>query len=264
MAEPHEYRQIIARAKKVWPCPPSVPAGWSCKWEDWKYLLTFYWLSPYYLMLPQIEMAVNIRHAIRGETRPLLFSNERQAFVFTLVDSPRKFFLFDGANGALYRFMSVGSEQALVHLMGQGDDAIQERLHLVKPSPEGEEAVQRILARDAAVIPLLTDKFLDYTPVATKPWEEGHLSEVDELPDEEELAAQIEKHEALVKALAAKKGVDISEQLLIDEYEEDEDEDDDDDDDDGIDGLEEELKKLLDMKVDLQKLVEEAEARGAH
>jgi hypothetical protein len=142
-----EARAVIARAKEVWPCPPIIPAGWSCSWEHWSYLLTFYWLSPYYLMLPQIEMIVNIRYRIPGETRPILFSNEQQSFIFTLVDDERRFFMCNIAEQALWEFMGVEDEENLVQRMDDDFGALESEMKMLVPDEEGEECVKRILAR---------------------------------------------------------------------------------------------------------------------
>ncbi|KAG5652119.1 hypothetical protein H0H81_006256 [Sphagnurus paluster] len=186
--QPPEYLAILSRATQVWPAPPSIPAGWSASWADWSYLLTFYWLSPYFLMLPQIEMLVNIRYALPGETRPVLFQNDSQRFVFTTVLNPNRFFLFDGAANALFRIKGARDESALVAIMAQGEHALQAALIPMVPNPEGDAALARILDRDGSVVPLLAEKFLDYTPVPTTPWEEGHGAADDDVPPEHILA----------------------------------------------------------------------------
>ncbi|KAH0585181.1 hypothetical protein H2248_008437 [Termitomyces sp. 'cryptogamus'] len=165
---PDEYEKLLAHACKCWPPAPSVPPNWSCTWSEWEALLSYYWFSPYYLMLPQIELHVNIQYGIRGETRPILFSNERDAFVFTIVDSNR-YFLFDGQFSALYCIKGVSNDHQLVELMIEGDDALVARFEAIEESEEGLSAMQRILARDETVIPLLAEKFLHYTPVPTTP-----------------------------------------------------------------------------------------------
>ncbi|GLB40397.1 hypothetical protein LshimejAT787_0802680 [Lyophyllum shimeji] len=259
--QPSEYRQIIARAKKVWPRPPAVPDGWSCTWQDWAYLLTFYWLSPYYLMLPQIEMAVNIQHGIPGETRPLLFSNDRQSFVFTLVNSPKEFFLFDGAKSVLYRVQGVRNEHQLVQLMARGDEAFEATLEVVPPNEEGEDALRRILERDETVIPLLAEKFLDYTPVPTNPWEEGVVSDGDELPEldlEEELKSLYNEVKEQ-KERALKEGIDL-EQLQTDAKSEEDAEDAEVDEKHPIEEALDNLDNVEDVE-ELIKFVQEQKAR---
>ncbi|KAG6862560.1 hypothetical protein C0995_000108 [Termitomyces sp. Mi166 len=166
----HDYEReiLLAHASNSWPPPPFVPPNWSCTWSEWEGLVTFYWLSSYYLMLPQVEMHVNIQYGIRGQTRPILFSNERDAFVFTIVDS-NEYFLFDGCFSALFRIKDVCNDHELVELMAQGDDALVERFEDLEESEEGLSVIQRILERDETVIPLLAEKFLHYTPVTTTP-----------------------------------------------------------------------------------------------
>jgi hypothetical protein len=188
-----EARAVIARAKEVWPCPPIVPAGWSCAWEHWSYLLTFYWFSPYYLMLPQIEMIVNIRYRIPGETRPILFSNEQQSFIFTLVDDGRRFFMYNIAEQALWEFMGVEDEESLVRRMDDDFGALESEMKKLVPDEEGEECVKRILARDETVIPVLAEKFLDHTPEPTHQWDEDMTADGGEVFDEDEETVALEK-----------------------------------------------------------------------
>ncbi|CAK5279933.1 unnamed protein product [Mycena citricolor] len=76
---------LVSYAEGNWPKPDTVPEGWSTSWKDWEYLLTFFAYSPYYLRLPQIEMLVNIKHAIPGNVRPVMYSKARDAMIF-LVD----------------------------------------------------------------------------------------------------------------------------------------------------------------------------------
>ncbi|KAG6879555.1 hypothetical protein C0992_001560 [Termitomyces sp. T32_za158] len=165
---PDKYDKVLAHARKCWPPPPFVPPNWSSTWSEWDSLLSYYSFSPYYLMLPQIQMHINIQYGIRGETRPILFSNERDAFIFTIVHS-NHYFLFDGSYSALYYIHDVCNDQQLVELVAQGDDAIVDRFQAIEESEEGLAALKRIMARDETVIPLLAEKFLSYTPVPTTP-----------------------------------------------------------------------------------------------
>ncbi|KAG6899297.1 hypothetical protein C0993_011459 [Termitomyces sp. T159_Od127] len=163
-----QYNKLLAHAHKFWPPPPFVPPNWSSTWSDWEALPSYYSFSPYYLMLPQIQMHINIQYGIRGETRPLLFSNKRDAFIFTIVHSDH-YFLFDGCYSALYYIQDVCNDHQLVELVAQGDDAIVAKLQAVEESEEGLSALERIMARDETVIPLLAEKFLNYTPAPTTP-----------------------------------------------------------------------------------------------
>jgi hypothetical protein len=141
-------------------------------------------------MLPQIEMLVNIRYRIPGETRPILFSNERQSFIFTLVENKRRFFMYDAGEQILWEFVGTESEEGLVRRMDADFGALESEMKKLVPDEEGEECVKRILARDETVIPVLAERFLDYTPEATHEWEEN-LTASQEL-DEDEVDTALE------------------------------------------------------------------------
>ena len=121
-------------------------------------------------MIPQIEMIANILYNLPGETRPLLFSNSRDQFVFTLVDEPSRFFLYDVNKQVLAEFDNVASEEELVMKMDEDPEVLP--LTILSPNPEGESVIQRILERDESVIPV-AESFLGYTPQATEPSQEN-------------------------------------------------------------------------------------------
>ena len=126
-------------------------------------------------MIPQIEMIVNILYRLRGVTRPLFFSNSQSQFIFTLCDEPTRFFLYDVDKESLFEFDNVASEEDLVQKVDQ--DLGNLALTVLTPDAEGESAIQRILQRDETVIPLLAEKFLDYTPEVTEPFQENPLEQ---------------------------------------------------------------------------------------
>jgi hypothetical protein len=134
-------------------------------------------------MIPQIEMIANILYNLPGETRPLLFSNSRDQFVFTLFQEPTRFFLYDVNKQFLAEFDNVTSEEELVLKMDEDPEVLP--LTILSPNPEGESAIQRILERDETVIPVLAENFLDYTPQATEPSQE-HPSGSPFVTEEEE------------------------------------------------------------------------------
>ncbi|KAJ4487661.1 hypothetical protein J3R30DRAFT_3430204 [Lentinula aciculospora] len=190
---------ILDRAKQVWPSPKvPVPPGWSADWDSWDMLLSIYWTSPQYLMLPLIEMIFNIYFGTKGETRPIVYSTselgltnpdaeegerdrEYKAFVFTVVERPDEFYLSEFHDEpALFRILLPDPkdsqpqenqqlvESLLVELLATPDRLAFERM---QPSPEGSAALHRILARDRTVIPEL-EHFLGYVPEHTELWEE--------------------------------------------------------------------------------------------
>ncbi|KAF8635138.1 hypothetical protein AX15_000523 [Amanita polypyramis BW_CC] len=166
---------VIEHAKKVWPAPPRIPkGGWSSTWEHWPYLLTFYWFSPYFLMIPQIDMIANILYRLPGETRPILFSNSRNQFVFTLLQDSTRFFLYDVNKQTLHEFDAIADEENLVEKMDEDPEVLP--LRTLLPDTEGEDAIRRILERDETVLPLLAENFLDYTPEITEQWQEDPMA----------------------------------------------------------------------------------------
>ncbi|KAJ3709731.1 hypothetical protein C8R42DRAFT_412428 [Lentinula raphanica] len=164
-------------------------------------LLSLYWTSPSYLMLPQIETIFNIYFGIKGETRPIVFSTpdleinqnaaeEKEgeeeegtenraykAFVFTVVERPDEYYLLEYHDApALFKVSLPGSssqqqrltESSLVELLATPNELAFER---IEPSPEGSAALDRILSRDSTVRPEL-EQFLGYVPEHTESWEE--------------------------------------------------------------------------------------------
>jgi len=140
-------------------------------------------------MLPQIEMLVNIKHRIPGETRPILFSTTKNAFIFTLVEDATQLFYADGEKGEVWRLEGVRGEDELVSVMSQqgGEEKVKEMMNKVEPDEEGQNVLARILESDETVIPVLADKFLDYTPIKSMPWEEGGFVGDVEMSEEEEV-----------------------------------------------------------------------------
>ncbi|KAJ7056304.1 hypothetical protein C8F01DRAFT_1311057 [Mycena amicta] len=67
---------LLAYAESHW-LPPTV---------NWDYVLTLFRAaySPYFLRLPQIEMRVNVKYAIPGEVKPVMYSSEHEALVFAV------------------------------------------------------------------------------------------------------------------------------------------------------------------------------------
>lgn len=187
---------MIERAKQVWPCPPIIPAGWSCAWENWPYLFTFFWFSPYFLMLPQIEMLVNIQYRIPGEARPILYSDERDSFVFVVNG---KFYFYDCRNLEMHQFEGQWTEESLVRGMCGDFDAISKTK--LEEDPEGAKVLRRIFDRDETVTQILGDKYLDYTPDVTETWEETQsirpgqpdLTEEEAEKELDRLADEVEK-----------------------------------------------------------------------
>lgn len=206
--DPDEVHAVIQTAKSTWPTHPNLPSGWSSDWSKWSHLLTFFYPAPYYfLRLPQIEMFVNIRHAIRGDVLPLAYNNSLEGFVFTTIrrtpprDLGNRFYYIDWKRQELFRIEEGEgggtSEKRMVQLLR--DSRGIEGMNLVKlrPDPEGDRVVQRILDHDDTVIPLLGEKYLEYTPAPTEALLDHYIGEAEALTQGEEVqeeGAAVEEH----------------------------------------------------------------------
>jgi hypothetical protein len=116
------------------------------------------------------------------------------------VENDRRFFMYDAAEQALWEFRGVENEKDLVRRMDEDFGALESGMEKLVPDEEGEECLKRIFARDETVIPVLAEKFLDYTPEATDEWEEGS-SWNEELDEDEEVEAPEKLAEDVYKTL---------------------------------------------------------------
>jgi len=143
-------------------------------------------------MLPHIEMMLNIKYAIPGDARPILFytppeeqlkeasaegkgSEPPDLFIFTVVERSNEFYFFDCTQGRLYRFTDPSlTETELVSRLAKDPILSSDALHYepVTSSEEGTEILERIMKRDRTVIPDAS-RFLGYTPEHTEPWQEN-------------------------------------------------------------------------------------------
>ncbi|KAF9077164.1 hypothetical protein BDP27DRAFT_599441 [Rhodocollybia butyracea] len=167
------------------PAYGSYSDGWSADWEHWDMLLSIYWTSPQYLMLPQIEMVVNLLFGIPGETRPIVYRED--CFVFTMVDRPSEFYLLQWEGPNLSKIRNAATESSVVELLSDTDDL---DLEVLEVSEEGAVALQRIMDRDSTVIPEL-EKFLGYVPQHTELSEERpdiYQEELEKMTEDERIA----------------------------------------------------------------------------
>jgi hypothetical protein len=139
-------------------------------------------------------MFVNIRHAIRGDVIPLAYSNTREGFIFTTIrrTSPQQlsppFYYIDWKTQQLFRIEEgkATSEKRMVQLLrdfGGGIDGM--NLVQLRPDPEGDRLVQRILDHDDTVIPILGEKYLEYTPSPTEALLDHYIGEAEALTQSE-------------------------------------------------------------------------------
>lgn len=141
--------------------------------------MTFFHPSPYFLMLPQVEMIMNIKYGLKGTMVPVFFSNEKNASIFRLENPPggvstenEKYFYVDiGNDKPVSKLEEVHNSVDLVRMLeAQGVTGELSRTAL-SPHPEGTSTLDRILERDLSVIPIASE-FLGYTPAVTEPIEE--------------------------------------------------------------------------------------------
>ncbi|KAF7323771.1 hypothetical protein MKEN_00598200 [Mycena kentingensis (nom. inval.)] len=202
---------LVGYAEAQWMdlAPRYLPAGWSTAWKDWDYLLTLFAYSPYFLRLPQIEMLVNVQYAIAGEVKPIAYNSDKDAVIFAVYSTEDPEYQSDaeqsdseeGGGGSFsveifylnYRTFSIYSFDAehapnvpppqsieeLVDLMTGAESPESVPLYKLDPDPEGQAALDRILARDASVIPELQEKYLAYEPRPT--------TEAEEIPEQNEV-----------------------------------------------------------------------------
>ena len=141
-------------------------------------------------------MFVNIRHAIRGSVVPLAYSNALEGFIFTTTvirkpTAPPRFYYIDWKTQGLFRIEEgrATSEKRMVQLLRDfaasgGIDGM--NLVKMRPDPEGDRAVQRILDHDDTVIPILGEKYLEYTPAPTEALLDHYIGEAEALTQLEE------------------------------------------------------------------------------
>ncbi|KAJ7831575.1 hypothetical protein B0H13DRAFT_2289245 [Mycena leptocephala] len=154
---------LLAYAATNWPIPFVIPPGWSASWKHWDYLLKLFALSPYLLRLPQIEMLMNVKYAIPGQVRPIIYSDVRETL------------MSHDATRASHAHAAPDTVEEIVLLVAAAPTPEGVPMVKLEPDAEGEAALARILERDASVIPLLESDFLGYAPRATEP-DEGLMS----------------------------------------------------------------------------------------
>ncbi|KAJ7923432.1 hypothetical protein B0H13DRAFT_1979801 [Mycena leptocephala] len=136
-------------------------------------------------------MLVNVKYAIPGQVRPIIYSDARECVLFwteipqdpdeppdAVLDGAGHVFLLNCRTFELYTYDGTHAKHApdtveeIVLLVAAAPTPEGVPMVKLEPDAEGEAALQRILDRDASVIPLLESDFLGYAPRATEPDEE--------------------------------------------------------------------------------------------
>ncbi|KAG7448495.1 uncharacterized protein BT62DRAFT_918109 [Guyanagaster necrorhizus] len=127
-----EAHNAFERAKANWPSHPNPPDGWNTNWDEYGLLPTLFSHSPYFMMLPQIEM-VRIRQGIKGSpVEGVMFSDEDGSLVLK-VGGGEQLYSFDMGDTQMSKFDEVGGKSPLPE------------------SKEGTSLFERIIERDDTV-----------------------------------------------------------------------------------------------------------------
>lgn len=219
--DPNRLKEIKEDAVKNWRRFRNLPAGWHSKWDTWDLLYTFYYPTPYYfLLIPQIDLIVNVRYAIPGEARPLMFNNALEAFFFDVAErgsrpdnaakeSPRQLYFMDWKGEELYLVegASTVKEVAQQMIAGGGLDAV--RMKKLEADEEGEKVLERVLERDETVLPTLVEKYLGYTPAPSEELQDRLLEQ-----SEEELGQELDTLVEEQNPITAKEGSQAYEEIV--------------------------------------------------
>jgi hypothetical protein len=199
-------RDIHEHARKYWRRFRNLPEGWRTNWDNWQHLLTFYYPTPhYFLLVPQIDILLNVRYGIPGEARPLMFNDELEAFFFEVAErgvrtdlaareKPRTIYFVDWKVEEVYLVENAKTIKEVSHAMVTGGGLDGLRLKQLETDPEGEKIIDRVMEEDEEVIPLLVGR-LGYTPTPTEDLVDKYLEESQEILGGE-LVHEIEKPDA--------------------------------------------------------------------
>ncbi|KAJ7831577.1 hypothetical protein B0H13DRAFT_2113276, partial [Mycena leptocephala] len=136
-------------------------------------------------------MLMNVKYAIPSEVRPIIYSDTRECVLFwaeipqdpdelpdAVPDGAGHVFLLNCRTFELHTYDATHAKHApdiveeLVLLVAAVPTPEGVPMLKLESDPEGEAALQRILNRDASIIPLHESDFLGYAPRATEPDEE--------------------------------------------------------------------------------------------
>lgn len=183
---------------------PRIPGDWA----RFPYFMTYVAPSPYYLMLPQLQMIVNIKYGLRGDVVPLMYDPKHEALVFSMrrwaegieAASPH-FYWLHCPSGEVSEFLLPDNSDELDTLMARWEDAEENLTSLLsavgirqapqtplEPDAKGLEVINRIMERDPGVIEVLENDYFSFKIAPTTEEEEAQLFDPRPLLMEEELA----------------------------------------------------------------------------
>ncbi|KAJ7910790.1 hypothetical protein B0H13DRAFT_2272295 [Mycena leptocephala] len=151
---------LLAYAATNWPIPSVIHPGWSTSRKHWDYLLMLFALSPYFLRLPQIEILVNVKYAIPGQVRPIIYSYVRECVLLwneipqdpdeppdAVPDGAGHVFLLNCRTFELYTYDATRAKHApdpveeIVLLVAAAPTSEGVPMLKLSPDPEGEAAL---------------------------------------------------------------------------------------------------------------------------
>ncbi|PBK67473.1 hypothetical protein ARMSODRAFT_1085997 [Armillaria solidipes] len=128
--------KTFEHAKANWPSHPNPPEGWNTNWDEYGLLPTLFSPSPYFMMLPQIEM-VCIRAGVKGSpVEGVMFSDEDGSLVLK-VGGGEQLYVFDMENTQISKFDDAERGSPLESTEGaslfdriiERDDTVRQDLH---------------------------------------------------------------------------------------------------------------------------------------
>ncbi|KAJ2916706.1 hypothetical protein MD484_g3717, partial [Candolleomyces efflorescens] len=159
-------------------------------------MFTFYYPTPHcFLLIPQIDVLLNVRYGIPGEARPLVYNNELEAFFFEVTDrgvrtdisareKPRTIYFMDWKAEELYLVENAKTIKEVSEAMVTSGGLGGLKMRRLNEDPEGEKLVDRLLEEDEEVVPLLVSR-LGYMPTPSEDLVDKYLDESQELLGEE-------------------------------------------------------------------------------
>ncbi|KAI4520866.1 hypothetical protein K523DRAFT_247261 [Schizophyllum commune Tattone D] len=172
--------------------PPRIPGNWA----RFPYFMTYIPPSPYYLMLPQLQMVVNIKYGLKGAVVPQMYDPKHEALVFAMrrwdegdveAAAPRYYWLHC-PTGEVSEFLlpdMSGAEESLAARWESAEESLTELLSAVsvqeapqiplEADAKGLAIIERIMNRDPTVIDVLEKEYFGFKISPTTEEQEAQL-----------------------------------------------------------------------------------------
>ncbi|KAL1731262.1 hypothetical protein EV714DRAFT_209262 [Schizophyllum commune] len=189
---PRQPTEADSKDEKKPTGPPRIPGNWA----RFPYFMTYIPPSPYYLMLPQLQMVINIKYGLKGAVVPQMYDPKHEALVFAMrrwdegdveAAAPRYYWLHcptGEASEFLLPDMS-GAEESLAARWESAEESLTELLSAVsvqeapqmplEADPKGLAIIERIMNRDPTVIDVLEKEYFGFKISPTTEEQEAQL-----------------------------------------------------------------------------------------